>query len=307
MPLQINSFPHLRSKITTAYIMRHVIYALIPTSVAAIYFFRYNAVLLITNCVITSLITEWIILKILKKTPEINNFSAALTGLLFALILPPDIKWYAATLGSIFAIFVVKHLFGGLGKNIFNPALMSRAFLMAAYPKMLTHFIPPCSVDTITTATPLAIWKFNHQFTQLTHLFWGNTAGSLGETSGFCILLGGIYIFLRKLADWRIPLSALITIVIISSIGYLINPINGSITFHLLSGGLLLGLFFMATDPVTTPTTKKGRYIFGIGIAIQIMIIRYFSGLPEGVMYAILFFNALTPLINRYTKPKRFI
>ena len=226
--------------------------------------------------------------------------------MLLALILPPTTSWYAASLGSVFAIFIGKHIFGGLGANIFNPALIARAFLMATYPEMLTTFIKPKFVDAVSSATPLVLKKFSQTLTPSLDLFLGNVSGSLGETSAICIIIGGLYLLIRQIADWRIPLSLILTTVIISFIGFIIAPAKGGVLFHILSGGLLLGAFFMATDPVTTPTTKRGRYIFGIGCGVLILIIRYFSGLGEGVMYSILFMNALTPLINRYTKPRRF-
>jgi len=286
--------------------MLEVIAGLLPAVGAAAYFFGLRAVLLILNCTLTAVATEHIIARIRKKPSPIKDFSAAVTGILLALILPPTIKWYAATLGSVFAILVAKHIFGGLGANIFNPALIARAFLMAAYPQMLTKFIPPNSLDAVTAATPLALRKFSQVITPNPELFLGNVSGSLGETSALCLLIGGAYILIRKVADWRIPLSLILSVALISAVGFLVNLLNGSALFHLLSGGLLLGAFFMATDPVTTPATKKGRYIFGAGCGLLIMVIRYFSGLPEGVMYAILFMNAFTPLINRYTKPKPF-
>jgi electron transport complex protein RnfD len=306
MKLIISTSPHLTSKMTVPFLMRHVIFALIPATMASIIFFKLNAIILICNCVITAVLTEEITLRIRKKPSAIGDYSAALTGLLLALILPPSTKWYAASLGSVFAILVGKQLFGGIGFNILNPALIGRAFLMAAYPKMLTTFIEPFSVDTISKATPLALRKFGGVIAPTTDLFLGNVSGSLGETSAICLILGGIYLLIRKIADWRIPVSMLGITIVISAIFYFVNPLNGSVLFHLCSGGLLLGIFFMATDPVTTPITKKGRYIFGIATAALIMIIRYWGGLPEGTMYAILFMNALTPLINRYTKPARF-
>jgi len=282
--------------------MLQVIVALLPAIAASIYFFNQRAVWLILNCTLTALITERVVLKIRKKPSGLSDLSAALSGLLLALILPPSTRWYAAMLGSIFAILVGKHIFGGLGSNIFNPALIGRAFLMAAYPKMLTTFIVPHSVDAITSATPLTLIKFSQVVTPVGDLFWGKVSGSLGETSALCLIIGGLYLLIRKIADWRIPLSLIATVVIIS----FFTPAKGSVLFHLFSGGLLIGAFFMATDPVTTPVTRRGRYIFGLSCGLLIMIIRYFSGLPEGVMYSILFMNAFTPLINRYTKPKKF-
>jgi len=306
MNLKVSCSPHLRSPVNTPWVMIQVIVALLPATCAAIILFKHRAALLIANCVITALITEEVIQKIRKKSSTITDYSAALTGLLLALILPPSTRWYAASLGSIFAIAVGKHLFGGLGANIFNPALVARAFLMAAYPKMLTTFIEPFGVDAVTKATPLALRKFSGLITPTKDLFFGTIPGSLGETSAICLIIGGAYLLWRKIADWRIPLAILATTIVVSASFHIINPLNGSILFHLFSGGLLLGAFFMATDPVTTPTTKMGRYIFGIGCGALIMVIRYFSGLPEGTMYSILFMNALTPLINNYTQPKRF-
>ena len=306
MPLIISASPHSNSRFNTPFLMRQVIIALLPATFACVFFSKYHALFLIANCIISAVLTEIIILKIRKKPIVVNDFSAVVTGLLLALILPPTTTWYAAWLGSIFAIFIGKHLFGGIGFNIFNPALLGRAFLMAAYPKMLTTYIQPFSVDTISGATPLALKKFSHIATPTLKLFLGNVSGSLGETSAICLIVGGLYLLIRKIADWRIPLSLLSTIIFISAITYIFKPGTGSVFFHLFSGGLLLGAFFMATDPVTTPVTKTGRYVFGVGCAMLIMVIRYFPGLPEGVMYSILFMNALVPLINKYTRPKRF-
>jgi len=306
MQLVISAFPHQKPKITTNKVMFEIMCALIPAILASIYFFRLRAVYLILNCMVIAQVTESIILKIRKKPSSSKDVSCVLTGLLLALTLPPSTKWYAASLGSIFAILVGKQLFGGLGYNIFNPALVGRAFLAAAYPKMLTTWITPFSLDVVTGATPLALRKFDHIITPTLNIFLGNISGCLGETSALCLIVGGSYLVLRKIADWRIPLSMFITLSVVSSIFYLKNPIYGSVFFHLFSGGFLLGALFMATDPVTSPVTKKGRFIFGFGCGILVMVIRYFSGLPEGVMYSILFMNALVPLINRLTIPKSF-
>ncbi len=306
MRLTVSISPHIKASYDTSSIMRNVIYALLPAVGASLYFFRWPAFFVISNCVITSIITEAIVLKIRNKPSEIKNGSAALTGLLLAMVLPPATKWYAASLGAIFAILIGKHLFGGLGSNIFNPALSGRAFLMAAYPKMMTTWSEPFTLSAVTSATPLALRKFSHTLTGIPALFLGNTAGCIGETSAVLLILGGTYLIIKKIADWRIPLSMIVTASVISFIFYLINPLNGSVLFHLFSGGFMLGTFFMATDPVTTPVTKSGRIIFGAGCAALIMTIRYFSGLPEGVMYSILFMNALTPLINRMSRPKSF-
>ena len=309
MTLIVSNPPHLKSKVNAPFLMKQVIIALIPAGAASIYLFGQQAIWLMSNCMISAVITEVVILKIRKKPLCINDFSAILTGLLLALILPPSMKWYGASLGSIVAVGIGKHIFGGLGSNIFNPALVGRAFLMAAYPKMLTTFelprimdaAPTTSPDVLSGATPLALLKFNQITVDIGDLFIGKVSGSLGETSAACLIIGGAYLLLRKVADWRIPFSLLTTVTLIS----IFNPIKGSVLFHLFSGGLLIGALFMATDPVTTPVTKKGRYVFGISCGLLIMVIRYFSGLTEGVMYSILFMNAFTPLINKYTKPRR--
>ena len=306
MTLTVSNPPHLKSKVDTPFLMKQVLIALLPAVVASIHFFGIRAAMLIANCILSAVVTERIILLLRKKPSAISDYSAIVTGLLLALTLPPSLPWYVASLGSIVAISIGKHIFGGLGANIFNPALIGRAFLMAAYPKMLTTFISPSSVDAISSATPLVLRKFSQVITPTSALFFGKVSGSLGETSAICLIIGGLYLLIRKVAGWRIPLSLLLTTTITSAIFFFLNPSWGSVWFHLFAGGLLLGAFFMATDPVTTPTTKRGRYIFGIGCGVLTMIIRYFSGLGEGVMYSILFMNALTPLINRYTKPRRF-
>ncbi len=306
MYLIVSSSPHIRSRINTSWVMYQVIFALIPAIGASIFFFGVRAINLILICSMSCLFWEELILKIRGKPSSIKDGSAFLTGILLALVLSPSTKWYQAILGSFFAIFFGKQIFGGLGQNIFNPALVGRAFLVAAYPQAMTTWLKPLVSDAVTCATPLALRKFDHVLVSLKDLFLGNVGGCIGETSALCLLVGGGYLLVRKIIDWRIPLSILVTVTIFSSILYLIDPLNGSPLFHLFSGGLLLGAFFMATDPVTSPFTKKGRFIFGIGCGILIMVIRYFGGMPEGVMYSILFMNAFVPLINRVTIPKPF-
>ncbi len=296
--------PHIKSKQDIPYIMKQVIIACLPAIIVSIVFFKIKAFLLIITCVASSILSEEIILKIRKKQSQIKDCSAAVTGILLALILPPSTSIGVAITGSIFAIVVVKQLFGGLGKNIFNPALAARAFLMAAFPVALTSWTEPTTLQAVTKATPLAMWKFHNVTANLKDLFLGNISGSLGETSALAIIIGGIYMLYKQIADWKAPVGMLTSITIFSGIMYLINHDNGSIAFHLFSGGIMLGMFFMITDPVTTPITKSGRFIFGAGVGIMVMIIRFWGGLPEGVMYSILFFNSLTPLINKLTKPK---
>jgi len=306
MSLNISSSPHLNNDLTTQKVMMHVLIALAPAIAASMIFFRHKALFLLIICTLTSALCEQAITWLRKKPSTISDLSAAVSGILLALILPPATTWYAAVLASVFSIIIAKQLFGGLGANIFNPALMGRAFLMAAYPKMMTTYSLPYNVDALSGPTPLALNKFSQVVTPNWDLFIGNIPGSIGETSALCLIIGGVYLLILRIADWRVPLSLLVTSSLVAAIGYAFNPGLGSVAFHLLSGGMLLGALFMATDPVTTPITKTGRYIFGIGCGIMIMVLRYRSGLPEGVMYSILFMNCLTPLINRYTRPKRF-
>ncbi len=306
MQLVVSASPHKRGALNTSRVMFHVIVGLLPVIAASVYFFRYEAVFLILNCVVTCVVTEEIIIRIRKRPSTIKDGSSVVTGLLLAFVLPPSVPWYVATLGSVVAILVGKQLFGGLGYNIFNPALVGRAFLMAAYPKMMTTWVEPYTLSAVTQATPLAMRKFNHIITPSIDLFLGNVPGCLGETSALCIIIGGLYLLIKKVADWRIPLTIIVTTSVIAFVGYVIDPLNGSVLFHLFGGGLLLGAFFMATDPVTTPVTKLGRIIFGVGTGVMIMVLRYFSGLPEGVMYSILFMNASVPIINRISRPLSF-
>ncbi|OQX56414.1 MAG: electron transporter RnfD [Candidatus Cloacimonas sp. 4484_209] len=305
--LIVSVSPHQKERLNTPKIMRGVIYALIPTVIASIYYFKLRAFLLIIVCIAGTILTEAVFQKLRKKPVTIYDGSALLTGLLLALVLPPAIPLWAGFLGAVMAIVLGKQLFGGLGQNIFNPALIGRAFLMAAFPVMLTHWIKPGTFDVISTATPLAMMKFDHKVTSTLFLLLGNTGGSLGETSAIALIIGAIFLLIKKYMDWRIPLSYIGTVFVLSSILHLIKPVSyASPLFHLFAGGLMIGALFMATDPVTTPITKKGRYIFGIGAGLLVIIIRNWGGLPEGVMYSILLMNAFTPLINRYTTPVQF-
>lgn len=303
----ISVSPHIRDRRNVSNIMWAVILALLPATGCSIYFFRWRAVVLILTCILTCVITEAVCLKLRRKRLSVSDSSAVLTGLLLAMVLPPGLPVWAAVIGAVAAIVLGKQIFGGLGCNIFNPALVGRAFLMAAFPVYMTTWVKPFSLDAVTTATPLGLMKFEHISTPAMQLFLGNVPGSLGETSALALIVGGLYLLIRRYMDWRIPLSYLGTVVVFGGILWLINPqVYPSVGFHLLSGGLMLGALFMATDPVTSPVTKKGRWIFGLGAGILVIIIRIWGGLPEGVMYSILLMNAVTPLINRYTKPKPF-
>lgn len=301
--LTLSSSPHIRDKITVGRIMWAVIIALIPAMAASIYFFRFRAIELIAVCGLASVVTEYMFQKIRGKG-SLNEPSALLTGILLALTLPPSFPLWAAVLGTMFAIIIGKQIFGGLGYNIFNPALIGRAFLIATFPVLMTSWVNPFTIDAVTTATPLGLLKFQSQSTSLLPLFWGNVSGSLGETSALALLIGGAYLLIRKHIDWRTPLSYLLTVALLSGIFYLINPLYGSPVFHLLAGGLMIGVFFMATDPVTTPLAKQGRWIFGLGAGVMVVIIRNWGGSAEGVMFSIILMNAFTPLLDRYIKPR---
>ena len=299
--------------------MYGVCFALLPAALAGIYFFLWKALALMIICIVSCVITEAIFQRLRGKKIRVGDGSAILTGLLLAMIIPPDLPLWAAALGSVFAIGIGKECFGGLGCNIFNPALLGRAFLSAAFPAFMTVYTKPYAVtslaaakaalgvDAVTTATPLGLMKFEGAATDTMSVFLGNVAGSVGETSAIALLIGGAFLIIKKYADWRIPLAYIGTTALFGGIMYMISPDSyPSVAFQLLSGGLLIGAIFMATDPVTSPVTKKGRWIFAIGCAFLTVTIRLWGGLPEGVMYAILLMNAVTPIINKLTRPKRF-
>ncbi len=283
-----------------------------PATIMAVVYFGTIVLWRILICVLAALVTEALISRLKGGPLTIRDGSAAITGLLLALTLPPSLHYSSCIIGAVFAIAVGKQIFGGLGYNIFNPALLGRAFLQASFPVAMTTWTYPntarfSSLDAVTSATPLGLFKFENILTGYGDLLTGNIGGSIGETSALAILIGGLYLLVKRYADWRIPASFLGTVFILGGLFWLINPTQyPDPIFHLLSGGLMLGAFFMATDMVTSPITPKGLWIFGFGAGVILIIIRLFGGLPEGVMYSILLMNAVTPLINRYTRPKLF-
>ena len=311
-PFILASSPHFHAQATVPRIMWNVIAALVPATVLAVVYFQWAAVGIILTSVVSALAAEAVVNRIKGEVFTTPDGSALITGLLLALTLPPSFSLGGAALGSIFAIVVGKHFFGGLGYNIFNPALLGRAFLQASFPVPMTTWSWPLTakyagVDGVTAATPLGLFKFEHISSELSGLLTGNISGSLGETSAIAIMIGGIYLLIRKYADWRITSSFLLSVFLVSGAFWLIAPeAYPTPFFQLFSGGLMLGAFFMATDMVTSPVTAKGAWIFGAGAGFILVIIRLFGGLPEGVMYSILLMNAFTPLINRYTRPKIF-
>jgi electron transport complex protein RnfD len=324
--LILSTSPYVKRPVDTPAIMRHVIYALLPVIGAAVYFFGVNALLLIATCSVTAVLTEWVLggrRKLGEST--ITDGSALVTGLLLALTLPPGLPLWMAGVGAVAAMVLGKAIFGGLGYNVFNPSLTGRAFLQACFPVALTTWVPhggfdrflsvhggtltlpfaTANVDAVSSATPLARMKFESIPTAVSDLLVGSIPGSLGETSAVLILLGGAYLAVRRFLNWRIPVGIFATVFALATVLHWINPARfpGG-AFHLLSGGLMLGAVFMATDPVTSPVTPRGAWIFAFGIGLLVIVIRQFGGLPEGVMYAILLMNGLSPIIDRYTQPR---
>lgn len=301
--LTVSSSPHIRAKATTASIMRNVCLALLPALAVAAYVFGYMAVVIVAICVVTCVLTELIVEKIMKRPVTIGDWSAVVTGVLLGFNMPITAPWWMCVIGSIFAILIVKQLFGGLGRNFVNPALAARAFLLASWPTHMTGtaFIP--LTDTVTQATPLGILKEGGSLSQLPSnldMFLGihGVYGSIGEISALALLIGGIYLLIRGIINWRIPATYMATIAGLSLI-FGKDPI-----FMLCSGGVFLGAFFMATDYVTSPTTVKGQFIYAFGCGLMTMMIRMFGGYPEGVSYSILLMNVASPLIERYTRPR---
>lgn len=325
--LLLEHAPLLQQGMSTPQAMRDVIYSLVPVTLAGIWFFGLSALLVLSVSILGAMLTEWVFSSAENKTESLWDASALVTGLLLGLTLPPGLPLWMAFLGGVVAIGFGKIIWGGLGNNLFNPALVGRAFLLATFPIAMTTWNPVTDVDgffmvhatnlalpfmhvepdAMTSATPLGLFKFQQQATPIVNLFLGNTSGSLGETSGLLLILGGIYLWWRRDLDWKIPASILLTVIVFSGILGLFDAERfPTPLFSLFSGGLLLGTIYMATDPVTSPITPKGAWIFGCSIGCLVVLIRVFGGLPEGVMYAILLMNAATPLINRITQPTVF-
>jgi len=316
--LVISSSPHIRSEESIEKIMYTVLACLSPAAVLGVVFFGWHALLIEIVCVVTALATEALFQKARGKPITIGDGSAAITGLLLALVLPPSLPLWMAALGAFVAIGLGKQLFGGLGHNIFNPALVGRAFLMAAFPVQMTTWKNAFwwkNPDAVTSATPLALVKFAKDIpvkelvtpALKLKLLLGNVGGCIGETSAIALLVGAVVLLAKRYINWRVPVSILGTVFVLTGLLWLVNPDKfADPVFHLLSGGLILGAFYMATDMVTSPLTPVGNWIFGVGIGGLVVLIRVKGGLPEGVMYSILLMNALTPLINRYTRPRIF-
>jgi electron transport complex protein RnfD len=334
--IKVSPGPHISKHISTRTVMIDVIIGLFPAMLAACYFFRFDAVRLIATCVLSCMATELACTLIRKKKTSLDDFSAMITGIILALSLPASLPTWAAIIGSVFCIAISKMVFGGLGANVFNPAMVGRAFMAACFGTLMTVWTVPATIDqsmpklspqgivaktmlsseetvqAITTATPLSWVKdslkkkvpavdiYNKQ---LKAMCLGERAGCLGETSTIAIIIGGIYLLIRKTITYHIPLAVIVGAFAFALIGHMISPdtfVNPVV--HLAAGGLMLCAFFIATDPVTSPMTHKGMWLFGVGVGIFIMLIRTFGAYPEGVMYAVLLMNSLTPLIDRLFK-----
>lgn len=298
----ISSSPHIRAKVTTSNVMLMVTIALLPPAVFGVYNFGMNALMLILVTTGTAVLTEYIYERLMHKKVTVKDLSAVVTGLLLALNLPPSAPWWIGVMGAIFAILVVKQLFGGLGQNFMNPALGARCFLLISFTGRMTTFVYN---DAVTSATPLAALKAGESVNTMDMLL-GNIAGTIGETSVIAIMIGAIFLLLVGVIDLRIPGTYIVTfvvfIVIFGGRGFDMNYI----TAHLCGGGLMLGAWFMATDYVTSPITKKGQIVYGVCLGLLTGIFRLFGGSAEGVSYAIIFSNLLVPLIERVTLPKPF-
>lgn len=319
--LHISTSPHIHKGISTRVIMRNVVWALLPVAAFAIYAFGINAFLVIVTAVAACVLTEHVLCRWSGRSTTISDWSAVITGLLLGLTLPPIFPLWMTFVGGVLAIGVGKFAFGGIGYNVFNPALVGRAILQAAFPVAITTWHPSFladrftdisssvlafpfmepTVDVVSGATPLSAFKFEGMQTASSDLALGLISGSVGETCAVVILLGGLYLAVRKMMNWRIPVAILLTVFLFNGALWLVDSTTyPSPLFALFSGGLMLGAVFMATDMVASPLTSKGVIVYGMFIGIMVVVIRTWGGMPEGVMYAILLANAVSPHIDKY-------
>lgn len=320
----ISASPHVHSARTSKKLMYDVLYALIPAFLVSIYVFGLGALVVTSVAVVSCILFEYLIQKYLLKTDvTISDGSALITGIILAFNVPSSLPIWMIILGSLIAIGVAKLSFGGLGYNIFNPAMVGRVFLLVSFPVQMTSWPTPIEnntslVDVVSGETTLGIIKeglmygdtmtdISSKLPSMTDLLFGFTSGSIGEMSAVALILGGIFLLIRKVITWQLPVTILVTIAVLTGIFWLINPDQyANPLLHILSGGAILGAFYVATDPVTSPMTKKGMIIFAIGIGIITVVIRLFGAYPEGISFAIIIMNAFVPLINSYFKPRRF-
>jgi electron transport complex protein RnfD len=324
--LVLSTAPFLRPTTTTPRIMVEVLAAALLVLVVACVYFGIAALLVVGAATAGAVGTEWLFTRGQRPSP-LRDYSAVLTGVLLGLTLPPAFPLWMAFLGGVSGVGLGKLIWGGLGQNLFNPALVGRAFLQAAFPTAMTTWSEPVTrgdflsvpsalwalpllqgkVDGLSAATPLGLAKFEQQVTDYNALFLGHTSGSLGETSALVLILCLVWLGARRLFDWRLSASTCVSVFVFGALLHLANPeAFPPATFQLLSGGLLFAVVFMVTDPVTTPISHRGAWVFGVGVGFLVVLIRLFGGLPEGVMYAILFMNAVTPYINRHMQPRVF-
>ena len=322
--ITISPSPHVYEDTTVKRLMFDVVIALLPALAFSIYFFGMGAIIVTLTAVVSCLAFEWLIQKyMLKKEPSITDGSALVTGILLAFNVPTNLPIWIIIVGSLVAIGVGKMSFGGLGNNPFNPALVGRVFMLISFPVQMTSWPVPTGfsnsyTDAVTGATPLGVMKegigagepvsaIMDKIPSHMEMFYGYMGGSMGEIAAVALLLGFTYLLIRKVITWHIPISIVGTIAIFTGILWFVNPeANADPLFHILTGGVLLGAIFMATDYVTSPMSVKGMWIYGIGIGLITVLIRVFGAYPEGVSFAILIMNAFVPLINMYIKPKRF-
>jgi Na+-translocating ferredoxin:NAD+ oxidoreductase subunit D len=319
--LTISPSPHIHSGDSTQKIMYRVVYAMIPALLWSVFVFGIDALRVTLIAVVACLAFEYVIQKYLMKIkPVITDGSALVTGILLAFNVPSNLPWWIIVIGALAAIGIGKLSFGGLGSNIFNPALVGRVFLLISFPVQMTSW--PVNnrsgIDAITSATPLNIIKegitngtpiseISKSLPSTVEMLFGEIGGSLGEISALLLILGGLYMLFTKVITWHIPVSVIATVALVATIFWAVNPeIYINPTYHVLTGGLMLGAIFMATDMVSSPMNPKGQLVYGVGIGLITISIRLFGAYPEGISFAILIMNAFTPLINTYVKPKRF-
>lgn len=308
--LHVAPSPHLSdATISTRRMMLDVVLGLIPVMLVAVFVFRGYAVQQVLTCVVACLAAEAVFTKMRGQALTLGDFSALITGIILGLSLPWSAPWYVGVIGSFIAIGLGKTVFGGLGYNIFNPAMVGRAFVMLSFAKALgasAYMDAEASLRIVTEATPLTAAKTSAELAgalEFWPLFLGTVNGSLGETSSLAVLIGGIYLLLRRSASWEIPAAALVAAFLLGGLCNLMGLSPVTAWQHLLSGALMFGAFFIATDPVSSPVTPRGKLIFGAGFGLWVILLRVFSSYPAGTMFAILLMNAATPLINRWTVP----
>jgi electron transport complex protein RnfD len=318
--LTVSPSPHIHSGDSTQKIMYRVVYAMIPALAWSVFVFGLDALRVTLIAVAACIAFEYLIQKyILKVTPSVTDGSALITGILLAFNVPANLPWWILIIGALAAMGIGKLSFGGLGNNIFNPALVGRVFLLISFPVHMTSWPvnKQAGIDAVTAATPLGLIKEGVKngtpvadiagLPHLNDMLLGNIGGSLGEISALLLIIGGIYMLWKKVITWHIPVSIIFTVAVISGIFWLINPqVYVNPAFHILTGGLMLGAIYMATDMVTSPMNPRAQIVYGIGIGIITISIRMFGAYPEGISFAILIMNAVTPLLNYYIKPNRY-